>query len=72
MSQSQKPNVVQRFLRWIFGSPFKDMGESFCDTVPPEMRKFEAESAEIAQMPHGDVMPKGEHHHHEQPRSGHE
>jgi hypothetical protein len=48
------------------------MGEPFGDTAPPEMRKFEAESAEIVQMPRGDVMPKGEHHHHEQPRSGHE
>lgn len=74
MSQSQpkKPNVFQRFLRWLFGSPFQDMGEPFGDTVPPEIRKFEAESVEIAQAPHGDVLPKSELHHHEQPQSNHE
>jgi hypothetical protein len=69
MSQSQpkKLGAVRRFLRWIFGAPFKEMGEPFGDPVPPEMRKFEAESAEISNMPRGDVMPKGEHHHSRRP-----
>jgi hypothetical protein len=64
MSQSRhkKLNGVQRFLRWLFGTPFEDMGEPFGDPVPPEIRKFEAESEEITHLPRGEVMPKGTQH----------
>lgn len=57
-----KPNRVQRFLRWLFGTPFEDLGEPFGGTVPPEIRKFEAESEEIAHLSRGTFMPQGEHH----------
>ena len=64
MSQSRhnKPNAVQRFLRWFFGTPFEDMGEPFGDPIPPEIRKFEAEAEEITHVPRGDTMPKGAQH----------
>ena len=64
MSQSRhrKPTAVRRFLRWLFGTPFEDLGEPFGDPVPPEIHKFEAESEEMARVPRGDVMPKGTQH----------
>ena len=34
-----------RFARWLFGSPFRDLPPAFGDTVPPELRAFEAEAA---------------------------
>ncbi len=66
MSQSQprksRPNLIQRFLRWLFGAPFKDLGEPFGDPIPPEMHKFEAEADEMTHVPRGTVMPKGTQH----------
>jgi hypothetical protein len=66
MSPSQpkksQPNMLQRFLRWLFGTPFEDIGEPFGDPVPPETHKFEAEAEAITHMPRGDVMPKGAQH----------
>jgi hypothetical protein len=66
MSQSRqkksKPNIMQRFLRWVFGAPFEDMGAPFGDQVSPEMHKFEAEVEEITHLPRGEVMPNGAHH----------
>ncbi len=61
-SRHKKPNVIQRFLRWLFGTPFEDMGEPFGDPVPPEVHKFEAETEEITHIPRGDVLPKSARH----------
>jgi hypothetical protein len=61
-SRHNKSNIVQRFLRWLFGTPFEDLGEPFGNPVPPEIQKFEAESEEITHVPRGDVMPEGAHH----------
>jgi|MudIll2142460700_1097286.scaffolds.fasta_scaffold1932563_2 hypothetical protein len=61
-SQPKKSNRIQRFLRWLFGTPFEDLGEPFGDPVPPEMHKFEAESDEITHLSRGEVMPKSTHH----------
>jgi hypothetical protein len=43
----EKSNWVRRFLRWLFGSPFKELPPEFGDTVPPELRVFEAEAEEV-------------------------
>jgi hypothetical protein len=61
-SRHKKPNVLQRFLRWLFGAPFEDLGEPFGDPVPPEVRKFQAESEEITHVPRGDALPDSPHH----------
>ncbi len=66
-SQPKKPNRIRRFLRWLFGAPFEDLGEPFGDPVPPEMHKFEAESEEIIHLSRGAVMPKSTHHTRPQP-----
>jgi len=60
-SRHKKPNVVQRFLRWLFGAPFEDLGKPFGDPVPPEIHKFEAESEEITHLSRGDLMHGGAH-----------
>ena len=52
---SRKIGRVQRFLRWLFGSPFQDMSDVIGDSVPPELRTFEARSEEIAHQPNGKV-----------------
>lgn len=65
--QPKKANRILRFLRWLFGAPFEDLGEPFGDPVPPEVHKFEAESNEITHMPRGEVMPKSTHHTRPQP-----
>ena len=52
---SKKPGRVQRFLRWMFGAPFQDMSDAFGDSMPPEMRAFEARSEEIVTHSKGRV-----------------
>jgi hypothetical protein len=44
---------IQRFLRWFFGSPFHAMSDAFGDGVPPEVREFEAQTAEIQHLDRG-------------------
>jgi hypothetical protein len=61
-SRPKKVNPFRRFLRWLFGAPFEDLGEPFGDPVPPEVHKFEAESDEITHMPRGEAMPQNTHH----------
>jgi len=38
---------MQRFARWLFGSPFRQSAAPLGDLVPPEIRVFEARTAEI-------------------------
>jgi hypothetical protein len=40
--------LINRFTHRLFGAPFKNLPPEFGDTVPPELRVFEAE-AELAQ-----------------------
>ena len=65
-SRHNSPNILQRFLRWLFGAPFEDLGRPFGDSVPPEIHKFEAVAEEITHLPRGEVMPKGTSHSHSQ------
>lgn len=50
-----KSNVVQRFVRWLFGAPFRELPPEFGDPVPPELRAFEAEAEDIEHHPFGKV-----------------
>jgi hypothetical protein len=52
---SKRPGRVQRFLRWLFGSPFQDMSDAFGDPMPPELRVFEAQVVEMQDHSHGKV-----------------
>ena len=46
---------IQRFLRWLFGAPIQDLPPEFGDTVPSELRVFEAEAEERQHHPQGHV-----------------
>lgn len=52
---SKKIGRAQRFLRWMFGSPFQDMSDAFGDSVPPGLRVFEARAEEMAHHSSGTV-----------------
>ncbi len=49
----QKANPLQRFLRWLFGSPFKDLPPEFGDPVPSDLRRFEAKMEDVATKERG-------------------
>jgi hypothetical protein len=36
-------HTLQRFIRWLFGSPFQALPPEFGNAVPLELREFEAE-----------------------------
>ncbi len=56
MSQpSKKPGWVRRFVRWIFGAPFRDLPPEFGDPVPPELRTFETNAEETQHHPIGNA-----------------
>ena len=44
-----------RFARWLFGSPFRELPPAFGNTVPSELRVFEAEAAEAGRRGLGGV-----------------
>ena len=44
-----------RFARWLFGSPFRELPSAFGNTVPSELRMFEAEAAEAGRRGLGGV-----------------
>jgi hypothetical protein len=46
---------LTRFARWLFGSPFRELPPAFGNTVPTELRVFEAEAAEAGRRGLGGV-----------------
>jgi len=50
-------NPFQRLVRWFFGAPFQELPPEFGDTVPPDLRAFEAEAHEMQHHPQGSVHP---------------
>lgn len=40
------PSPIGRFTRWLFGAPFQELPTEFGDSVPSELRVFEAQSEE--------------------------
>jgi hypothetical protein len=52
-----KTGWVQRFLRWLFGSPFQALPPEFGDPVPPDLKAFEAESEEIEHRARTEELP---------------
>jgi hypothetical protein len=51
----KRPGRVQRFLQWLFGSPFQQMPDAFGDPVPAVLRVFEAQAEEIQGRSNGKV-----------------
>jgi hypothetical protein len=52
-----------RFVRWLFGSPFRELPPAFGNTVPTELQVFEAEAAEAGRHGIGGVaIPVPVHH----------
>ena len=63
---SKVPNTlrwIQRWTRRLFRAPFEELPPAFGDTVPPELRVFEAEADEFEHHPVGEVSPSKSHGH---------
>lgn len=43
---------VKGFMRWLFGSPFKALPQPYGDTVPSDLRVFEAQQEEAQHHAH--------------------
>jgi hypothetical protein len=51
-------SAVKKFSRWLLGAPFQELPPEFGDTVPSELRIFEAEAEERQHHPRGKVSPR--------------
>jgi hypothetical protein len=49
--------LMQSLVRWFFGAPFRQLPPEFGDTVPPDLRAFEAEAEEVQRHPQGSIQP---------------
>ena len=47
---------LQRFLQWLFGSPFENMSDVIGNPVPPELRVFFARVDEMQSHPDGKAV----------------
>jgi hypothetical protein len=47
MTRAHRPGWINRFVRGLFGAPFRNLPSEFGDTVPPELRVFETESEQV-------------------------
>lgn len=56
---------IRRFIRWFAGSPFEHLPRYFGDTVPPDLRVFEAKTAEQAHHVHVEPVDTGAPPHHQ-------
>ncbi len=45
----------KRLVRWFFGAPFQELPPEFGDPVPPDLRRFEEQAAEVQHHPQGRV-----------------
>lgn len=48
---------IQSLARWFFESPFRQLPSEFGDTVPPDLRAFEAEAEASQHHPRERVQP---------------
>jgi hypothetical protein len=51
------PAWIQGFLRWLFGAPFEELPPEFGNSVPAELRLFQARTEEAEHRPWGSVSP---------------
>jgi hypothetical protein len=52
---SKRYGILHRFTRWLFGAPFSELPAEFGDTVPADLRVFEAQAEEIQHHSIGHV-----------------
>ncbi|OQA45501.1 MAG: hypothetical protein BWY52_01282 [Chloroflexi bacterium ADurb.Bin325] len=45
----------RRFVRWLFGGPFRQLPPQYGNTVPPDLQQFEEEAANAGRQGFGDV-----------------
>ncbi len=53
-----KPNVKswpKRFVQWLCRTPFEQLPPQYGTTVPPELRRFEAQAEEVSRRGLGQV-----------------
>lgn len=62
LNMYKNQNAVRSYLRWVwsliqrfFSAPFQDLPPAFGDTVPPEMRAYEAQVEDIQHQAVGMV-----------------
>ena len=49
--------VISRFVRWIFGAPFKALPPEFGDEVPSDLRVFESQAEEVRHVTREEKEP---------------
>lgn len=47
---------IQRFMQYLFGTPFQKLPSEFGDPVPVEWRVFEARTEEVQHRPEGNLL----------------
>ena len=62
--------LIKRGLRWLFGAPFRFLPPAFGDTVPVELRTYEAQADEIRRHPVGTAQ-QGRRHGHRRSKPTH-
>lgn len=50
-----KHNPIRRFVRWLFGSPFRHLPPAYGNPVPTDLQAFEAQANEAAHRGLGGV-----------------
>lgn len=57
---SKRHSRVQRFLHWLFGSPFEEVSTVIGDPTSPELQTFNAETEHMQHQLDGAVrLPSG-------------
>ncbi len=51
------PGKIDRFFRWLLGSPFQNLPPEFGDPVPPDLEAFRRKTADIEHHPLGSISP---------------
>lgn len=64
----QRASWPRRFIRWLFGGPFRQLPPPFGNPVPPDLQRFEEEAADATRHAIGGVShPASSHHAKTQP-----
>lgn len=53
----------RRFIRWLFGGPFRQLPPQFGSTVPPDLQRFEETAENAGRRPFGHVAQSPPVHH---------
>ena len=56
MTQHTSRSWPNRFVRWLFGSPFRGLPRPFGNPVPPDLQAFETQADEAAHHGLGGVV----------------